>query len=76
MKPTIRFMLEAIKVMVLFIGCTILFYMTISWIHEEYQNYRRYDVPNGSFQEVTSQNQEEKEAELVSRLIFFYENGE
>ncbi len=76
MKPLARLIIELIKVTVIFIGCTILFYMTLLWIHDEYQNYRRYDVPEGTFLKVTSQEQKEQDDEWVSRLIFFYENGE
>lgn len=73
MKSTIKFIFEICKVSILFVGFTILFYITLSFIHTEYQNYHRYNEPDGSFIKVTSQVEENT---FVNRLMYFYENGE
>jgi arginine exporter protein ArgO len=67
--------LQTIKVFILFTGCTILFYYGIMWVNEEYQNYHRYDKPEGAAVKVTSTAEGEKSS-LVDRLKLFYLNGE
>lgn len=75
MKSTIKFVLEICKVSILFVGCTILFYVTLNWIHIEYQNYHRYNEPEGSFIKVTSLVELEEDS-FMNRLMYFYEQGE
>lgn len=38
---------DMIKVFVLFTGFTVLFYYAMIWINSEYENYHRYDKPEG-----------------------------
>ena len=44
----IKDVLQTLKVFIIFTGCTILFYYGIMWVNEEYQDYHRYDEPEGS----------------------------
>jgi hypothetical protein len=67
--------LQTIKVFILFTGCTILFYYGIMWVNEEYQNYHRYDKPEGAAVKVTN-TMEEKSSSFLDRLMLFYLNGE
>lgn len=67
--------LHAFKVFILFTGCTILFYYGIMWVNEEYQNYHRYDEPEGAAIKVSAQSSED-EPSMLDRLILFYLNGE
>ncbi|MDR6122502.1 YqzK family protein [Neobacillus drentensis] len=71
----IKVALQTIKVFILFTGCTILFYYGIMWVSEEYQNYHRYDEPEGSALKVSNAVEEESSS-LLDRLMLFYLNGE
>ncbi len=67
--------LQVIKVFIIFTGCTILFYYGIMWVNEEYQNYHRYDKPEGAAMKVSNDVKEES-SHLLDRLMLFYLNGE
>ncbi|EKN69676.1 hypothetical protein BABA_09626 [Neobacillus bataviensis LMG 21833] len=71
----IKTALQTVKVFILFTGCTILFYYGIMWVSEEYQNYHRYDEPEGAALRV-SNAVNEKSSSLLDRLMLFYLNGE
>jgi hypothetical protein len=71
----ISMILHAFKVFILFTGCTILFYYGIMWVNEEYQNYHRYDEPEGAAIKVSAQTSEDGPS-MLDRLILFYLNGE
>lgn len=71
----IKMVLQTLKVFIIFTGCTILFYYGIMWVSEEYQNYHRYDGPEGAALKV-SKNVNEENSSLVDRLKLFYLNGE
>ncbi|MBM7361464.1 DUF4227 family protein [Priestia taiwanensis] len=74
MKKKRSLLIEGLKVVLLFTGCTILFYISISWIHQEYQNYRRYDEPNQS--SIKASTSMDEGVDFVHRMMFFYEKGE
>ncbi|MBS4176448.1 YqzK family protein [Lederbergia citrea] len=75
MRNLIKVFFGTIRLFLLFAGCTILFYYGIMWINQEYENYRRYDEPEGSavkaFQPIES-----GENGWFERLMLFYRNGE
>ncbi|MGG0716618.1 YqzK family protein [Robertmurraya massiliosenegalensis] len=75
MKSWIKLVLNTFKVFLLFTACTILFYYGIMWVNEEYQDYHRYDEPNGTAIKVSA-NVNEEEPSWFNRLILFYLNGE
>ncbi len=54
----IKLILQTLKVFIIFTGCTILFYYAIMWISEEYQNYQKYDEPEGQAVKVVSNHVE------------------
>lgn len=66
---------DMIKVFVLFTGFTVLFYYAMIWINSEYENYHRYDKPEGVTLKVASMDGDERDG-WFNRLIFFYLNGE
>jgi hypothetical protein len=70
-----KMIFHALKVFIIFTGCTILFYYGIIWINQEYQDYHRYDEPNGAAIKVSTIEGEE-DLPLLDRLILFYLNGE
>ncbi|SEM87182.1 Protein of unknown function [Mesobacillus persicus] len=71
----VSLILHAFKVFIFFTGCTILFYYGIMWVNEEYQNYHRYDEPQGAAVKVSGRNSD-SEPGMIDRLILFYLNGE
>lgn len=71
----LKITLQTLKVFIIFTGCTILFYYGIMWVSEEYQNYHRYDEPEGSAVKV-SNTINEQSSSFLDRLMLFYLNGE
>ena len=69
-----KILFQMLKVFLLFTGCTILFYYSIVWINEEYENYHRYDEPEGSAVKVSTTEQQTDT--WFERLLFFYRDGE
>jgi len=45
------------------------------WVNEEYQNYHRYDAPEGSALKVSASSKQDN-PQWLDRLILFYLNGE
>lgn len=76
MRTWLRLVWNTFKVFLLFTGCTILFYYGMMWINEEYQNYHRYDEPDGAAIKVSGNGIEEEAPTWFDRLILFYLNGE
>ncbi|WP_458412601.1 YqzK family protein [Schinkia sp. CFF1] len=66
---------DTIKVFILFTGCTLLFYYGIIWINQEYEQYHRYDEPEGGALKVSA-SIDDYTPSWVDRLIYFYQNGE
>ncbi|CEG27725.1 YqzK family protein [Bacillus sp. B-jedd] len=66
---------HTMKVLILFIASTLLFYYGMMWIHEEYQNYHRYDKPKGAAVKVFNPGGTEN-PEWLDRLVLFYKSGE
>ncbi|MGJ7919910.1 YqzK family protein [Neobacillus sp. LXY-4] len=75
MKVWFKLFIKSIKVFILFTGCTILFYYGMMWVNEEYQNYHRYDEPEGSALKVSAPV-DGQNMPWLDRLILFYLNGE
>lgn len=75
MKSWTKIVIQTLKVFILFTGCTILFYYGIMWVNKEYQDYQRYDEPEGSAIKVNA-NIYKEDASWFERLILFYLNGE
>ena len=76
MRQAMKVMFDVVKVFILFVGCTLLFYFAILWVNEEYQNYHRYDKPTGESVEEVSGMHGSVADNWMDRVIFFYENGE
>jgi hypothetical protein len=74
MKQSLSVFWQTIKVFILFTGSTILFYYGIMCISEEYENYHRYDEPEGAAVKVSQQSGEEQK--WTDRLLLFYMIGE
>lgn len=72
MKKRAVIFLNVLKVAILFITCTILFYFAIQWIHSEYEDMHRYDRPEGSMLKVDKDHSHG----TLNQLVRFYQNGE
>jgi hypothetical protein len=66
---------RTLKVFIIFTGCTILFYYGIIWVNQEYQDYHRYDEPEGTAIKVSALGGSD-DLSVIDRLILFYLNGE
>ncbi|WP_017728163.1 YqzK family protein [Halalkalibacterium ligniniphilum] len=75
MKSLLTVVFQTIKVFLIFMGCTLLFYYGILWISAEYESYHRYDEPKGKAVKVIKMETEE-ERTMVDRLMLFYHFGE
>lgn len=67
-----RLMWDTIKVFVIFIACTFLFYFGLRMMHHEYEQYHRYDQPEGPAVKVFHA----KETGFLERLNLFFRLGE
>lgn len=67
---------NTIKVFILFVGCTLIFYYGILWVSEEYESYHRYDEPKGRAVKVMQPMDTEEGPSWLDRLIFYYHFGE
>ncbi|MBY7143438.1 YqzK family protein [Virgibacillus sp. NKC19-3] len=66
-----RIVWDTCKVFVLFIVCTLLFYFGLRTMHAEYQDYHRYDPPEGPAVKVFNEDQS-----FIDRLNLFFRLGE
>lgn len=74
MKQSIKLIMHTTKVFILFVGFTILFYFGMVWLNQEYENYHRYDEPNGTAIKASATVAEE--GNWIDRLKLFYMSGE
>lgn len=66
-----RIVWDTSKVFVIFIACTFLFYFGLRVMHTEYEQYHRYDEPNGAAVKVFN-----IEESFIDRLNLFFRLGE
>ncbi|HWO75793.1 MAG TPA: YqzK family protein [Bacillus sp. (in: firmicutes)] len=76
MKKWIRLVLNTLKVFLLFTLCTILFYYGMIWVHQEYQNYQKYDEPDGAAVKVFETKDDPVMLSGYERIIYFFLHGE
>ncbi|MFC3882799.1 YqzK family protein [Bacillus songklensis] len=76
MKTFIQLIYQTLKVFVLFTGFTLLFYYGMIWVHQEYQQYQRYDEPQGSAVKVANIGPVQEQPSWIERLFLFYHSGE
>ncbi|TCT25648.1 uncharacterized protein DUF4227 [Melghiribacillus thermohalophilus] len=72
MGRVIHLVKEFLKVLIIFMVCTIFFYYGLRLMHEEYENFHRYDRPEGRAIKVFDQN----DGNLLDRLSIFFRLGE
>ena len=76
MKGFIQLLYQTLKVFVLFTGFTFLFYYGMIWVQQEYQQYQRYDEPEGAAVKVMSMHPVNEQPSWIQRLFLFYHSGE
>ncbi|MDL4840733.1 YqzK family protein [Aquibacillus rhizosphaerae] len=72
MKPIFSLLKDTIKIFVIFTACTLLFYFGLRAMHAEYEDFHRYDPPEGTAVKVSSNNQQS----IIDRLSIFFRLGE
>ncbi|SET88448.1 Protein of unknown function [Salinibacillus kushneri] len=63
---------EFLKVFLIFVLCTFFFYYGLRLMHEEYENFHRYDQPGGNAVEVF----QPEDTHWLDRLSIFFRLGE
>lgn len=66
-----QMILDTTKVFIIFIICTCLFYMILRFIYSEYEQYHRYDIPEGPAVKAFK-----TEDRLLDRLNLLFRLGE
>ncbi|WP_099158428.1 YqzK family protein [Virgibacillus ndiopensis] len=66
-----RMVWDTVKVFVIFVACTFLFYFGLRIMHNEYEQYHRYDSPEGPSVKVFNADQS-----FIDRLNLFFRLGE
>ncbi|MGY0691835.1 YqzK family protein [Virgibacillus sp. FSP13] len=62
---------DTLKIFVIFVACTCLFYFGLRIMHTEYEQIHRYDSPEGPSVKVFKQ-----EPDFIDRLNLFFQLGE
>lgn len=62
---------DTLKVFIIFIACTFLFYTGLRIMHTEYENIHRYDSPEGPSVKIFNQDDD-----FIDRLDLFFRLGE
>ncbi|TFJ93755.1 YqzK family protein [Lentibacillus salicampi] len=68
----VQWIRDILKVFILFVGCTCLFYVGLRYMHTEYEQFHRYDPPEGPSVKVFETDDES----FVDRLNLFLRLGE
>ncbi|UOQ42642.1 YqzK family protein [Halobacillus salinarum] len=63
---------DLLKVLIVFVVCTCVFYFALRMVHEEYDRQHRYDPPGGSAVKVF----EPADQDWTDRLSIFFQLGE
>lgn len=72
MQRLLSYIKDVLKLSVLFILCTSLFYFGLQAMYSEYQDYHRYDPPEGNAIKVSNQINQH----WVDRFTIFFRLGE
>lgn len=66
-----RMVWDTTKVFIIFLACTLVFYFGLRVMHSEYEQYHRYDAPDGPAVKVYN-----AEGNFMDRLNLFFRLGE
>lgn len=68
----LEYVKEFFKIFVIFVVCTVFFYFGLRLMHEEYNDFHRYEEPDGQAVKVF----EMENMDLIDRLSIFFRLGE
>lgn len=72
-----RALIHMLKIFIIFTICTLLFYIGLVWINQEYENYNRYHQPEGNAIKVNSPHKtNEQTFTIIDRLKVFFQLAE
>ncbi|MBM7569760.1 YqzK family protein [Aquibacillus albus] len=72
MKSILGLVKDTLKIFIIFTACTLLFYFGLRAMHAEYEEYHRYDPPEGKAVKVFNG----EEQDWIDRLSIFFRLGE
>ncbi|MCT2537452.1 YqzK family protein [Aquibacillus koreensis] len=72
MKPFLSMIKDTLKIFVIFTACTLLFYFGLRAMHSEYEEFHRYDPPEGKAVKVFNNSGQS----VIDRLSIFFRLGE
>lgn len=75
MGKMIRAVIHTFRIIIVFVGCVLLFYYGMMWVNQEYENYRKYEEPEGAAIKVYK-TIDIDQGQWIDRLLLFYQNGE
>lgn len=73
MNQWLHLLKEMVKIFAVFTVCTLLFYFGLQMMHEEYEEYHRYDEPTGKAVKVLQWQEDQR---WLDRLSIFFRLGE
>ncbi|WEG11451.1 DUF4227 family protein [Pullulanibacillus sp. KACC 23026] len=79
MRKSFRTFLDSLKLFVLFITCTVMFYFGLKWLDQHYASSHKYDEPGDGAVKVVGQIPAQSQptaARLSNRLFQFLRDGE
>lgn len=82
MKSTMKLLLDSLRLLILFMGFTVLFFYGLKWLDHHYESYNKYDRPSDGAVKVIGptssqpQTNEPSTSGLRFRLFQFFQNGE
>jgi len=79
LKDAWRAIFDTIKVLLVFVVCTVLFYFGLKWLDENYEGYHQYDQPSDGAVKVFKTNNEQHvtpTAPVSTRFFQFLRDGE
>jgi hypothetical protein len=72
MKSIFSLVKDTFKIFIIFTACTLLFYFGLKAMHAEYEEYHRYDPPEGKAVKVFNGDNQA----FIDRLSIFFRLGE
>lgn len=72
-----RLFWHTVKIFIIFMICTLFFYFGLIWINQEYENYNRYNQPEGNAIKVSSTDETDvSNWSIIDRIKLFLQLSE
>ncbi|HSU79185.1 MAG TPA: DUF4227 family protein [Candidatus Angelobacter sp.] len=82
MKSTMKLFIDSLRLLILFMGFTVLFFYGLKWLDQHYESYNKYDKPSDGAVKVLGPTasqpatDESHSSGLRLRLFQFFQDGE